>query len=131
MVDLARWFTRRFYGVMVSTWDSESQDPSSNLGRTFFFCFISLLFAAFTFFSYFLVRDNHFHRFSSIFYRWIMYSHFTDPLGARCVSRAGSVLAGPGSRPGLRAVPLGDSRCLYFTLCTLHPGTHLPSTASR
>ena len=26
-----------FYGVTVSTWDSESQDPSSNLGRTFFF----------------------------------------------------------------------------------------------
>ena len=26
-------------GVMVSTWDSESQDPSSNLGRTFFFFF--------------------------------------------------------------------------------------------
>ena len=32
----------RFYGVMVSTQDSESCDPSSNLGRTydvFFFCF--------------------------------------------------------------------------------------------
>ena len=28
-------------GVMVSTWDSESQDPSSNLGRTFFFFFFS------------------------------------------------------------------------------------------
>ena len=27
----------RFYGVMVSTLDSESSDPSSNLGRTFFF----------------------------------------------------------------------------------------------
>src|SRR4029434_1094216 len=26
--------TRRFYGVMVSTLDSESSDPSSNLGRT-------------------------------------------------------------------------------------------------
>ena len=25
-----------FYGVMVSTLDSESSDPSSNLGRTFF-----------------------------------------------------------------------------------------------
>ena len=25
----------RFYGVMVSTQDSESCDPSSNLGRTF------------------------------------------------------------------------------------------------
>jgi hypothetical protein len=25
----------RFYGVMVSTLDSESSDPSSNLGRTF------------------------------------------------------------------------------------------------
>jgi hypothetical protein len=24
----------RFYGVMVSTLDSESSDPSSNLGRT-------------------------------------------------------------------------------------------------
>ena len=29
-------------GVMVSTWDSESQDPSSNLGRTFFFFFFFL-----------------------------------------------------------------------------------------
>ena len=28
-----RWFD----GVTVSTWDSESQDPSSNLGRTLFF----------------------------------------------------------------------------------------------
>ncbi len=29
----------RFYGVMVSTLDSESSDPSSNLGRTWlFFC---------------------------------------------------------------------------------------------
>ena len=27
----------RFYGVMVSTLDSESSDPSSNLGRTYFF----------------------------------------------------------------------------------------------
>ena len=26
----------RFYGVMVSTLDSESSDPSSSLGRTFF-----------------------------------------------------------------------------------------------
>ena len=26
----------RFYGVMVSTLDSESSDPSSNLGRTCF-----------------------------------------------------------------------------------------------
>ena len=28
----------RFYGVVVSTLDSESKDPSSNLGRTFFLC---------------------------------------------------------------------------------------------
>ena len=28
--------TCRFYGVMVSTLDFESSDPSSNLGRTFF-----------------------------------------------------------------------------------------------
>ena len=32
----------RFYGVMVSTQDSESCDPSSNLGRTFSFCFYVL-----------------------------------------------------------------------------------------
>ena len=31
-----------FYGVMVSTQDSESCDPSSNLGRTFSFCFYGL-----------------------------------------------------------------------------------------
>ena len=31
----ARHPTHRFYGVMVSTQDSESCDPSSNLGRTF------------------------------------------------------------------------------------------------
>ena len=31
----------RFYGVMVSTQDSESCDPSSNLGRTLlFFCWL-------------------------------------------------------------------------------------------
>ena len=35
--------TVRFYGVTVSTWDSESQDPSSNLGRTFIFIFIHQL----------------------------------------------------------------------------------------
>ncbi len=29
--------TRRSYGVMVSTLDSESSDPSSNLGRTYIF----------------------------------------------------------------------------------------------
>ena len=29
--------SERFYGVMVSTQDSESCDPSSNLGRTYFF----------------------------------------------------------------------------------------------
>ena len=29
----------RFYGVMVSTLDSESSDPSSNLGRTYLFFF--------------------------------------------------------------------------------------------
>lgn len=29
-----------FCGVTVSTWDSESQDPSSNLGRTCFFFFL-------------------------------------------------------------------------------------------
>jgi predicted secreted protein len=28
---------KRFYGVMVSTLDSESSDPSSNLGRTCIF----------------------------------------------------------------------------------------------
>ena len=28
------WLTARSYGVMVSTLDSESSDPSSNLGRT-------------------------------------------------------------------------------------------------
>ena len=28
------WHTARSYGVMVSTLDSESSDPSSNLGRT-------------------------------------------------------------------------------------------------
>ena len=33
----------RFYGVVVSTWDSESIDPSSTLGRTliqFFFDYV-------------------------------------------------------------------------------------------
>jgi hypothetical protein len=30
----------RFYGVMVSTQDSESCDPSSNLGRTLSFCLL-------------------------------------------------------------------------------------------
>ena len=30
---------RRFYGVMVSTLDSESSDPSSNLGGTYYFSF--------------------------------------------------------------------------------------------
>ena len=30
----------RFYGVMVSTQDSESCDPSSNLGRTLNFCIL-------------------------------------------------------------------------------------------
>ena len=29
------WLTVWFDGVTVSTWDFESQDPSSNLGRTF------------------------------------------------------------------------------------------------
>ena len=32
----------RSHGVMVSTLDSESSDPSSNLGRTFTFCFYGL-----------------------------------------------------------------------------------------
>ena len=31
----ARWLPRGFHGVMVSTLDSESSDPSSNLGGTF------------------------------------------------------------------------------------------------
>ena len=31
-------YKSRFYGVMVSTLDFESSDPSSNLGRTFSFC---------------------------------------------------------------------------------------------
>ena len=30
-----------FYGVMVSTLDFESSDPSSNLGRTFLFAFFA------------------------------------------------------------------------------------------
>ncbi len=29
--------SQRFYGVMVSTLDSESSNPSSNLGRTYFY----------------------------------------------------------------------------------------------
>ena len=33
-----------FYGVMVSTQDSESCDPSSNLGRTYTFWFCSINF---------------------------------------------------------------------------------------
>ena len=33
----ARWLPRGFHGVMVSTLDSESSDPSSNLGGTFLF----------------------------------------------------------------------------------------------
>jgi hypothetical protein len=33
-------FYQRFYGVMVSTLDSESSDPSSNLGKTLLFCFL-------------------------------------------------------------------------------------------
>ena len=33
----------RFYGVMVSTLDSESSNPSSSLGRTLTFCFLTLL----------------------------------------------------------------------------------------
>ena len=32
--------TARSYGVMVSTLDSESSDPSSNLGRTYIFIFL-------------------------------------------------------------------------------------------
>ena len=32
----------RFYGVTVSTQDSESCDPSSNLGRTYFLYFYIL-----------------------------------------------------------------------------------------
>ena len=39
----------RFYGVTVSTCDSESQDPSSNLGRTF--PFLNLFQAILFFFS--------------------------------------------------------------------------------
>ena len=43
--DYVMYSTRRVFmwscGVMVSTWDSESQDPSSNLGRTLFFFFSS------------------------------------------------------------------------------------------
>ena len=34
----ARLDKRRFHGVMVSTLDSESSDPSSNLGGTSLFC---------------------------------------------------------------------------------------------
>ena len=35
------YFTQaRSYGVMVSTLDSESSDPSSNLGRTWYFLFV-------------------------------------------------------------------------------------------
>ena len=37
-------FNYRFYGVMVSTLDSESSDPSSNLGRTFFLLLFVCLF---------------------------------------------------------------------------------------
>ena len=33
----------RFYGVMVSTPDFESGNPSSNLGRTSFLFFLSLI----------------------------------------------------------------------------------------
>ena len=29
------WYMTGFYGVMVSTMDFESSDPSANLGRTF------------------------------------------------------------------------------------------------
>ena len=37
-VKLVRWLiAERFYGVTVSTLDFESSNPSSNLGRTFFF----------------------------------------------------------------------------------------------
>ena len=35
-----------FYGVMVSTQDSESCDPSSNLGRTWLFCGLADILAA-------------------------------------------------------------------------------------
>ena len=34
----------RSHGVMVSTLDSESSDPSSNLGGTYFFLFVPLHF---------------------------------------------------------------------------------------
>ena len=35
---------KRFYGVMVSTLDFESSDPSSNLGRTFPFFLLKILY---------------------------------------------------------------------------------------
>ena len=49
-------FSNRFYGVMVSTPDFESGNPSSNLGRTFtsignFTFFGNLLFHAFYIFA--------------------------------------------------------------------------------
>ena len=42
---LDQWCYQWFYGVMVSTQDSESCDPSSNLGRTceLFFLFVNHL----------------------------------------------------------------------------------------
>ena len=36
------WLSKGFHGVMVSTLDSESSDPSSNLGGTFVFSFHSI-----------------------------------------------------------------------------------------
>ena len=53
---------QRFYGVMVSTSDSESGDPSSNLGRTFVFFFGHLFYFCLpifccSIFSYFLFQD--------------------------------------------------------------------------
>lgn len=37
MSEVSDYVVARFYGVMVSTLDSESNNPSSNLGRTFFY----------------------------------------------------------------------------------------------
>ena len=49
------WLTARSYGVMVSTLDSESSDPSSNLGRTSH----SFKQSAFGLVFYFQCKDGH------------------------------------------------------------------------
>ena len=44
MAGLAHLLKGGFHGVMVSTQDSESCDPSSNLGKTYYEFYVFLLF---------------------------------------------------------------------------------------